>query len=231
MVGQRQWSVLGTSSKTIDDQDSRRNSNSKPLRQSYYGSTSGSNDNILAAEGEKRRRELKNKILEGVKDFNVEQYRKSEEELKSIKNKRVRAFYEAQNRKLNDWAEVDSLVWSLADDVVDSIDPDANRDGIVDRNTPLLHTGYDLEAFLPLEERERRIKNYRIAQRALNVSHPVDIFFCQQLSMILDQCPGKFFAPVSESGGYDIDTVSVFDCFTHRFGIGPIMYNDYLVNK
>jgi CelD/BcsL family acetyltransferase involved in cellulose biosynthesis len=170
MVGQGQWSVLGTSSRTIDDPDSRRNSTASRIRQSYYGSIS-EEDNPAAAEGEKRRRELKNKILEGVKDFNVEQYRKSEAELKSIKNKRVREFYESQNQKLNDWAEVDSLVWSLADDVVDSIDPDANRDGVVDRTTPLLYTNYDLEAFLPQEEREKRLKNYRTAQRALNVSY------------------------------------------------------------
>ncbi|KAL1852161.1 adenylate kinase [Paecilomyces lecythidis] len=170
MIRQRQWSVLSTSPITDDFHVSRRNSNANPRSATYLGRSSQYTNGTLASEAEKRRRELKNKILAGVQDFNVEQYRKSDEELKSIKNRRVRAFYEAQNRKLNDWAEVDRLVWALADDVVDSMDPDANRDGIVDRNTPLLYTGYDLEAYLPWNERERRIRDNRTAQRALNVS-------------------------------------------------------------
>lgn len=166
----RQWSMLGTSPGTTDGQDARRSSNTNPMRREYFGNSSHLRDDTAATEAEKRRTELKNKILAGVQNFNVEHYRKSDEELKSIKNKRVREFYEAQNQKLNDWAEVDSLVWDLVDDVVDSMDPDANRDGIVDRNTPLVHTGYDLEAFLPWKEREKRIRDNRTAQRALNVS-------------------------------------------------------------
>ncbi|KAJ9363481.1 hypothetical protein C8Q69DRAFT_178738 [Paecilomyces variotii] len=166
----RQWSMLGTSPGTTDGQDARRSSTTNPMRREYFGNSSHLRDDTAATEAEKRRTELKNKILAGVQNFNVEHYRKSDEELKSIKNKRVREFYEAQNQKLNDWAEVDSLVWDLVDDVVDSMDPDANRDGIVDRNTPLVHTGYDLEAFLPWKEREKRIRDNRTAQRALNIN-------------------------------------------------------------
>lgn len=170
MVRQQQWSLLGTGPITHDSYNSRWNGNANPRRQTRFASLSQYRDDTLASEAEKRRRELKNKILAGVWDFNVERYRKTDEDLQSIKNKHVRAFYEAQNQKLNDWAEVDSLVCSLADDVVDSMDPDANRDGVVDRDTPLLYTGNDLEAYLPWNERERRIKDSRTAQRALNVS-------------------------------------------------------------
>jgi hypothetical protein len=123
----------------------------------------------LAAEAECRRERIKDQILAGVKDFNVEQFRKSDKELDLIKDKRVREYYEAQNQKLNDWAEVDRLVWSLADDVVDSTNPDADRDGILDRDTPLYLTGYDVEAFLPQDERDRRVRDDRMAKRFLNV--------------------------------------------------------------
>ncbi|KAJ9296096.1 hypothetical protein DTO271G3_5671 [Paecilomyces variotii] len=170
MVPRRHWGVLGTSPATTDGEDPTWNSNTNRTRRTYSESQSMPRDDTAAAEAEKRRTELKKRILAGVQGFNVEQYRKSDEELKSIKNKRIRKFYEAQNQKLNDWAEVDCLVWALVDDVVDSIDPDADRDGIVDRNTPLVRAGYDLEALLPWEEREKRIKANRTVQRARNVN-------------------------------------------------------------
>jgi hypothetical protein len=71
------------------------------------------------AVGQNRRRDLKKKILDGVESMSLEKYRKSEADLKAIKNKKVRKFYEEQNDTLNDWAEVDSLVFALADDVLD----------------------------------------------------------------------------------------------------------------
>lgn len=45
--------------------------------------------------------------------------------LKSIKNKKLRDFYERQNQCLDDWIEVDTLVMSIADDILDSMNPDA----------------------------------------------------------------------------------------------------------
>ena len=87
-----------------------------------------------------------------------------------MNNKRVRAFYESQNQKLDDWAEVDGLVGALADDVVDSTDPDADLDGDINTDTPLYRTNHDVEAYLPSEQHERRARNRRVAGRALNVS-------------------------------------------------------------
>ncbi|MCJ1303138.1 hypothetical protein MMC08_005945 [Hypocenomyce scalaris] len=89
----------------------------------WFAGRYGYKDLALTEEAENRRNDLKSKILAGVQDFNIEKYRKTDAELKAIKNKQVRAYYEAQNQKLNDWAEVDCLVWSLADDVVDSTNP------------------------------------------------------------------------------------------------------------
>lgn len=174
MVGRHQHSFPARGANTSGDQEVNltrsRFGNRKQSARTWFAGRYGFKDEVSGAEAEQRRKELKNKILAGVEDFNLEKYRKSDEELKSIKNKRVRDYYKAQNQKLNDWAEVDSLVWSLADDVVDSTNPDADHDGIVDENTPLKLTGDDLEAFLPPEEREKRARNNRVARRALNVS-------------------------------------------------------------
>lgn len=167
MVGQRQRSIVTSKPTTANNTTSSARHNSA---RSWTAGGYDHKDIASTAQAEQRRKELKREILAGVKDFNVEQYRKSDEELKAIKNKHVRAYYEAQNQKLDDWAEVDSLVWSLADDVIDSTNPDADRDGIVDSTTPLKVTGDDVEAFLPAGERERRARSAQTAQRALNAS-------------------------------------------------------------
>ena len=165
--------MVGVHQRTVATADTARpnGQNGIKKRQSWFESRNGYKDEVFA-EAENRRKELKSKILAGVKDMHLEKYRKSDEELKAMKNKKVRAYYEEQNQKLNDWAEVDSLVWALADDVVDSTNPDADRDGVRDNETPLNATGNDLEAFLPPDEREKRAKSNRTAKRALNVSLP-----------------------------------------------------------
>lgn len=170
MPRQRQWSVRATSSPPNGGWSRRGSSYATRLNKTWFKGRYGFKDNVSAIEAEQRRSELKDRILAGVKDFNVEKYRKTDEELKSICNTRVRAYYEAQNQKLNDWAEVDSLVCSLADDIIDSTNPDADHDGIIDSNAPLYSVDHDLEAFLPDEERAKRHQNSRVAQRALNVN-------------------------------------------------------------
>ena len=67
--------------------------------------------------------ELKRKLKDGVDRDAMEKFRKSQEELKGIKDKKIRTFYEQQNERLNDWLEVDTLVMSMADDVLDSMNP------------------------------------------------------------------------------------------------------------
>ena len=67
--------------------------------------------------------ELKRKLKDEVDRDELEKYRKSQAELKEIQNKKVRAFYEQQNERLNDWLEVDTLVMSMADEVLDSMNP------------------------------------------------------------------------------------------------------------
>ncbi len=67
--------------------------------------------------------ELKRKLKEGVDRDELEKFRKSQKELGEIKDKKIRAFYAQQNESLNDWLEVDTLVMSMANDVLDSMNP------------------------------------------------------------------------------------------------------------
>lgn len=90
-------------------------------------------------------------------------------QLKSIENKGVRHFYEEQNEALSDWLEVDSVVRSIADDILESFDPDRDHDGLLERGGALQAQNEDVEAFLPQEEREKRSKGERDAKRAINV--------------------------------------------------------------
>jgi hypothetical protein len=91
-------------------------------------------------------------------------------QLKSIKNKKVRGFYEEQNSRLDDWMEVDMVVSSLADDIVDSMNPqDPDHDGVAEDLGPLAGTGGNLEPFLPDDERERRRKSAKHVKWAINV--------------------------------------------------------------
>jgi len=90
-------------------------------------------DAANTALGTQRREDLKQKLLHGINRDELENYRKSDKELKEMKNKKVRKFYEGQNDRLNDWMEVDAIVMSLADDVLDSMDPDPDNDGVRER--------------------------------------------------------------------------------------------------
>jgi hypothetical protein len=90
--------------------------------------------------------------------------------LKAIQKKKVRRFYEEQNRRLDDWLEVDMVVMSVADDVLDSMAPrDLDHDGVAEERGPLHDTEENIESFLPDDERERRRKADRNAKWAINV--------------------------------------------------------------
>ena len=115
-------------------------------------------------------RELKRRLKDGVDRHELEKYRKPLSELKGIKDKKVRAFYEQQNERLNDWLEVDTLVMSMADDVLDSMNPqDADGDGVAEVGGALKTTKGDIDPLLPEDERQRRKAGKRRAKWAINV--------------------------------------------------------------
>ena len=127
-------------------------------------------DAAMTALEDHRRDELKKALLSGVDREALEKFRKSDEELKQIKNKKVRAFYEAQNERLNDWLEVDAIVMAVADDVLDSMDPDPDNDGDQERQGGILAADGNIHDFLPEEEKESRQKSAKRAKLAININ-------------------------------------------------------------
>jgi hypothetical protein len=62
------------------------------------------------------------------------------------------------------------VVSSLADDIVDSMNPqDPDHDGVAEDRGPLGNNGENLEPFLPEDERERRRKSAKHVKWAINV--------------------------------------------------------------
>lgn len=115
--------------------------------------------------------ELKHKLKEGVDRDGLERYRKSVDEINQMKDKKIRKFYEQQNNSLNDWLEVDTLVMSMADHILDSMNPrDLDQDGVAEAGGALKQTGGDITPLLPEDEREKRRKGERNAKWAINVS-------------------------------------------------------------
>ncbi|KAI9712855.1 MAG: hypothetical protein M1820_001477 [Bogoriella megaspora] len=130
----------------------------------------GFRDAVNYEIAQQRRDSLKKALMEGIKERNLDKYRKTQTDLKDIKNKKIRKFYEKQNDRINDWAEVDSLVVELSDDVVDSFNPDADHDGIIERRGPLQMNEGELDEFLPEDEREKRRKDAWKAKWAVNIN-------------------------------------------------------------
>lgn len=115
--------------------------------------------------------ELKHKLKEGVDRNSLEKYRKSIDEINKMKDKQLRRFYEQQNSSLNDWLEVDTLVTSMADHILDSMNPrDLDQDGVAEVGGALKQTGGDIEPLLPQDEREKRRKGERNAKWAININ-------------------------------------------------------------
>ncbi|ROW16578.1 hypothetical protein VPNG_01464 [Cytospora leucostoma] len=143
---------------------------------------------------DERRNQLKHRLINSVKADHLESYRKSEDEIKELKNKGVQKFYKAQNEALNDWLEIDSVVRYVADDIFESFDPDRDHDGILEHGGTLQAQGEDIEAFLPESERNSRRKAARSANRAININVIANIlllvakvtacFFSSSLSLI-----------------------------------------------
>lgn len=90
--------------------------------------------------------------------------------MKKIKNKKVRKYYEAQNAILNDWAEVDTIVLAMADDVMESMNTDADHDGIREREGILQGVEEHIEEMLPDQVQKQRQKAARNARLAININ-------------------------------------------------------------
>ncbi|KAK4890817.1 hypothetical protein LTR27_010518 [Elasticomyces elasticus] len=194
MVGRREFARM-TSRDAQGQEQTKVNSYERPnssgdlesgLHEVANGNTNGNHHNGNAkprpkvwsfkdaantALEDKRRDDLKKALLTGINRDELEKFRKSDDELKAIKKKPVRKFYEEQNNRLNDWLEVDAIVMAVADDVLESMDPDPDHDGIYERNNEGLHTtGGNIADFLPEDEKERRRKEGQRAKWAININ-------------------------------------------------------------
>lgn len=118
---------------------------------------------------------MKEELQSGVDRDEFERYRKDEDEIKAIDNKKIRKFYEEQNDRLNDWLEVDTIVKAMADVIFDSMNPDADHDGVREREGGLQDVGERIEDLLPNDERSRRAKADRDARWAININVIVNI--------------------------------------------------------
>lgn len=127
-------------------------------------------DAVRTAVEDARRGEIKRALLHGIDREGLEKYRKSERELKEIKNKKVRSFYEAQNMRLNDWLEVDAVVMAIANHVLESMNPDPDHDGDQERCGGLQRVAGNISELLPEDEKERRRKAARKANWAVNIN-------------------------------------------------------------
>lgn len=87
-----------------------------------------------------------------------------------MKSKKIRQYYKTQNARLDDWLEVDTIVEAMADDIMDSMNPDADHDGINDHEGGLQTAHENIEELLPGEVREQRAHDKKVARRAINVN-------------------------------------------------------------
>ncbi|KAL9107743.1 MAG: hypothetical protein Q9227_007365 [Pyrenula ochraceoflavens] len=137
------------------------------VRKRYPG---GFKDAVNAAIKDRKRSEVSTKLKEGIKDIEFESFRVPGEKIEKIKDKKIRQFYEKQNELLDDWVEVDTLVMSLADDILGSMNPDADNDGVRERGGALQAVQERVEELLPEESRENRARANRNARWAINVN-------------------------------------------------------------
>ncbi|KAF2669489.1 cation efflux protein [Microthyrium microscopicum] len=176
MVGKRTWA-------NTDHHVNGAQKPKKPIRRH-----TGNNDDVPRADRprlfkftdraleEHNREEMKNKLLKSADGQDWEKYRMSDEDIKKINNPKVKRFYEEQNQRLNDWLEVDALVIALADDVLESFNPDPDYDGILENAGALQNVGEDMEAFLPENEIMKRQTAGRKAKWAININVLANIF-------------------------------------------------------
>ncbi|KAL9620839.1 MAG: hypothetical protein Q9160_004620 [Pyrenula sp. 1 TL-2023] len=137
------------------------------------GSQSGGprfKDVVNLAVSDKKKADITGKLKAGLEQQEFEKYYTPQEKLDKIKNKKIRRFYECQNEVVDDWIEIDTLVLSLADNIVGSMDPDADHDGVRERSGALQGVGERVEELLPQETREHRARANRNAKWAINVN-------------------------------------------------------------
>ncbi|KAK9895593.1 hypothetical protein P389DRAFT_170303 [Cystobasidium minutum MCA 4210] len=95
----------------------------------------------------------------------------ADEKLTDIKNKKVKQFYRDQNARISAWFEVDAVVKALAEEILQSFEPqDLDQDGIAEAGGELQVNREQITEMLPAKEREKRQQDARRARIAINVN-------------------------------------------------------------
>ncbi|PHH60865.1 hypothetical protein CDD81_1070 [Ophiocordyceps australis] len=144
--------------------------NARPKRSSRGNGLFGFHDAVPTAIDDARREALKHKLKQGIDHDALEKFRKSDAELKAMRSKGLRAFYTAQNERINDWIEVDAVVMALADHVLESMDPDPDHDGDLERGGALQRVAGNIGELLPDGEKQRRRRAAKMAAWAININ-------------------------------------------------------------
>ncbi|KAK4136004.1 hypothetical protein BT67DRAFT_375904 [Trichocladium antarcticum] len=172
------------------------------------GKRSDTKDANALRAAERRRADLKCKVLDGMRGFDVagldRQFRKSDDDLKRIPNKQLRRIYHAQNETLDAWLEVDAVVYAVADDIIDSMNPDADRDGVAERRMPLQDSLGAVEAFLPPEHIQKRARDLKHARWAINVNVAANIVLLVAKLASLRSSPSLSLAASTADSALDL---------------------------
>ncbi|KAI1614650.1 hypothetical protein EDD37DRAFT_109339 [Exophiala viscosa] len=166
MVGKRTFNRAG--SEPEDDRMRNNDLEAGAHKKKRFG---GFKDAVEYAMDRRTTAALKEQLKAGVlQGREFEKSRKSDEELKGIKDKKVRKFYEKQNASLDDWAEVDTIVLAMADDVMESMNLDADHDGVREREGRLQNVEERIEDMLPDDVQQKRAKAARNARWWININ-------------------------------------------------------------
>ena len=84
--------------------------------------------------------------------------------------KNVREYYTLQNKRLDDWLEVDTTVEAISDEIMDSMNPDRDNDGVRDHDGRLQRAKGRVEDLLPDDVRMQRRKDARNAKWAIYIN-------------------------------------------------------------
>lgn len=127
-------------------------------------------DAVELAMAQRTTHQLKGQLTAGIDTAQWRKYRKSDEEVQKIKSKEVRKYYKDQNQRLDDWTEVDTIVRAMSDDIMDSMNPDVDHDGINDHEGGLQTAHENVEDLLPNEIQLQRRQDKKTSRRAINVN-------------------------------------------------------------
>lgn len=124
------------------------------------------------------------------------------------------------------------LSW-LSEDILGSMNPDRDGDGIAEQNGVLQGVGGRLTEMLPKDSREQRLQAEKNASRAINVCHPVPekVIDYNDDGAETGQRPRQCVSASSQVLCCLLFFIAVPDCISGRFSIRSIVHSNCLDNQ